>query len=517
MVLGMLTLLTCIVSTTDVHAIKLAKLLLEQRNWIWGNPYSPLKRSLDNTLQIFTAAPLSKQVGDLQPNEVIRSVESLLEKISSHHDREMANKILEYLNKNIEPTSASEHVETVTSIIDYMTYLHLRYGKSNPLLAYPPRSLRNKKMLINFSQNPEVLVKGSDHSLKKHDSEQYRIFLDHFFSENQSRKDVVDSRGLLDHNLARKAYKLMLERNKESLMGLNYGPENQAISIALDLKFIESDFIRTFGEVNLKNDAWGKKINTWYKIDNPHHGDHQGNKLVWRGYTPQQNVHNAHYIEVLHPALTRFFESFSPNNNIHSHGPLNAVAKLAKYNHDLYNDGPVGIFKKFYGRDPGQEKSYYHSPPPGFLASLEREVAKDTNAFEKRIQNFIQNSNPRHLHSNPPDYSDLSHFGRRTSYHRYILGFKMGKKDIPIHNSTLEGYPLHEMPEVSPFDVLVIGALEPDAVMVVQKLDIFGDVVQSFVRSNDNPSKIFVYNNDITFVGDTQGLPEKIISLDELF
>ena len=61
-------------------------------------------------------------------------------------------------------------------------------------------------------------------------------------------------------------------------------------------------------------------------------------------------------------------------------------------------------------------------------------------------------------------------------------------------------------------DVVVIGAVEPDAIMVIQELDMFGDVIKSFIRNPKKPDELFVYRGDLTQI-DQNIEPDSIISI----
>lgn len=239
----------------------------------------------------------------------------------------------------------------------------------------------------------------------------------------------------------------------------------------LQLGLVGRDFMHTFANKSYKDKKlWNYKMDRWYD-----------DSILWRGLSSQDSVSSEKEILSMFTSVNDHFVS---NNNIGRGGDKVklAIEEFERYNEDVVEGGLVKIARDHSESGPLYGESY------GYSTSRKRSVGKAFAMGAMVIAEYGQHQDYQHLLKS-----------------RVLVGMKKGLKDVDLAR-------LKQMrPEFSyryprQREVMGIGATDPDAVMFIQTIDEFGEVILSYVRNPKNPSEILVFDKEVS---DVSKIPRK--------
>lgn len=324
----------------------------------------------------------------------------------------------------------------------------------SPELLFPGLA---EKVEISFKkQGSDKVYLGSNPV--KVNSEQFTAFLKEIIKANPEIAEQLKNERVKSMN---KIADMFIDFYKSKT--IEYMHEKDGRSV-IKLRFIESDFIDTFGVVrSLHKHLWKYKMDRWYDQD----------MLVWRGLSGKTEVADA---EILNYFI-------SPSSRIASNA---VVGKLRdekniiplmkedfnKYNQELLNGQLIEMALDHHKEGPRYGTSY------GFSTSKREVVGKAFAMGAMVIAEYGKQNDPelqKQLKSriNIASYRadkdvDLGRLKAFDSKFSYIYGRQA--------------------------EVMAIGGTDPDAVMIVQRISSTGDVEKTYYRNPAQPNEIFVIN-----------------------
>ncbi|KYG64144.1 hypothetical protein AZI86_13920 [Bdellovibrio bacteriovorus] len=230
------------------------------------------------------------------------------------------------------------------------------------------------------------------------------------------------------------------------------------------LRFVDPDFIQTFGiNRSASKERWQAKIDRWYDKE----------MLVWRGLA---NKHSQ-------PSNQELLEYFkSPTTHLVSNRVLSAVYRDRKplleaikedfefYNQELLNGKIIEMAVDHHRSGPRYGDSYGYS-------TSKREVVGKAFAMGAMVVGKYGD------HTNKEAQNMLQSRINVASY-RAIKDVDLGRlKAIDPEFSYIYGRQA---------EVMGIGGTDADAVMLIQRIDAKGNVIETFLRNTEKPSEILL-------------------------
>jgi hypothetical protein len=202
--------------------------------------------------------------------------------------------------------------------------------------------------------------------------------------------------------------------------------------------YVSDDFTHYFKQRAFRSQStWSYKMNNFYK-----------NTILWKDIKDIDIVGRGH-LEVI-SLFKDLHKSLNSNQAIENDLLLNAsLENFDEFNQDIIRGGITDIVNELVLKGENYKNSY------GFL------TYKNLNKLRQSISKLSKRS--------------LT----------IVVGHKKSTKDLDLkaygNNKTLEG------------QVLAIGAIDPDAIMIVHTLDAKGEIISSYIRDQERPWRILVF------------------------
>lgn len=219
-------------------------------------------------------------------------------------------------------------------------------------------------------------------------------------------------------------------------------PENGIERVAVG--YVDEDFKFLFGKPSFNNkELFDFKLKTWYS-----------DEINWKG-VPTSNS------EVTESQIVQMFTELTPahasDSVLKKAGMSSSPEQIRKsaledfeeFNEDVFN---VGLSKK----------SSDHKNSYGYSTSKNPEVEK----------NYAKGSGPT-----------------------LLIGAKRANKDLDVDRLRQVREDFSKSQKVQ--EVIGIGACDPDAVTIIQKIDVNGEVTFSYLRNKNNPKEIMVIRGEV--------------------
>ena len=240
----------------------------------------------------------------------------------------------------------------------------------------------------------------------------------------------------------------------------------------LSLPFIERDYIEQFGKIKAGHkQKWDEKIDRWHE-----------RKVTWRGLP--------YYFPKLMPKVSEK-EILSMFTEVHPHNVANNVrrqrfipsltglkgkvySEFDRHNEGLVNGGIVTMAKDHSETGPGYDTSW------GFSTSYKQGLGRSFAMGAMVVAPLGQQG--KH---------------QEKLRDRLNVAYYRGKKDVDLSR-------LKQMENDFSYkyfrqaEVMGVGAVDPDSVMAVQRVDDKGNVVVSYVRNADKPHEVWKVEGDFT-------------------
>lgn len=229
------------------------------------------------------------------------------------------------------------------------------------------------------------------------------------------------------------------------------------------LRFIDSDFIESFGRNRAGNkNQWDAKMARWYDKD----------MLVWRGLANRR-------AEPTRKELIEFFKT--PNSHLVSNSVLRSLQMgkplvqaikqdFATFNKELITGDLLEMATDHHRSGPKYDISY------GFSTSKREVVGKAFAMGAMVVGKYGEHKDPA-LQEKLKGRINVATF-------RALKDVDLGRlKVIDSEFSYIYGRQA---------EVMGIGGTDPDAVVLVQRLDAKGDVIETLLRNFDKPNEILV-------------------------
>jgi hypothetical protein len=252
-----------------------------------------------------------------------------------------------------------------------------------------------------------------------------------------------------------------VRRNRLFYVHPNHGEEKLALYLA------DQDFIFTFGDQSYRNGRlWRAKMKDFYD-----------DQVIWRGLADQHH-------EVTEAELVSMFRD--PNSHFVSNNVLRKmnsrttrdkmveliIEDFEQYNSDVIGEGLVRMARDHSETGPLYGQSY------GYSTSKNRTVGKAFAMGAMVVADYGQHQGHQHLLKS-----------------RVLVGMQKAKKDVDLTR-------LKQLRDEFSYkygrqqEVMGVGGADPDSVMFVQTIDADGSVILSYVRSPENPHKIYVIRGE---------------------
>lgn len=322
----------------------------------------------------------------------------------------------------------------------------------SPELIYPGLPETIQIALKRQSSNKVV----ENHAITKVESEQFNAFIKTMFEMHPELKTELKNDQL--RTMSRLA-DLFVEYHRTKTLRFMHEKDGER---EIRLRLVETDFVETFG-VNTSKDVtrWNEKIDRWYERD----------MLAWRGLS---NSHRE-------PTMTELLDYFrKPTSHLVSNrvlGKLNRKPLLdaikedfADFNRDMITGDMVEIAVDHHRSGPKYGISYGYS-------TSKREVVGKAFAMGAMVVGEYGK------HMDPAAQAKLKSRINVASF-RALKDVDLGRlKAFDGEFSYIYGRQA---------EVMGIGGTDPDAVMLLQRLDAQGQVMQTLLRNVNNPNEIFV-------------------------
>lgn len=233
--------------------------------------------------------------------------------------------------------------------------------------------------------------------------------------------------------------------------------------LEIGMRLVEPDFINLFGKNHAGSKAmWDAKINRWY----------DPNMLVWRGLSsPAKEPSRTELLDYFrtpttHLASNSVFTSMNRGMSL-----INAIKKdFVTYNKEAINGDVVSMANDHHKTGPRYSESY------GFSTSKREVVGKAFAMGAMAVGEYGKQMDP---------------ILQAKIKSRILVATYRAIKDVDL--GRLKAFD----PEFSYIygrqaEVMAIGGTDPDAVMLIQRLDPKGNVIETLLRNKDVPNEVFV-------------------------
>lgn len=355
-----------------------------------------------------------------------------------------------------------------------------RRVKSGLQIEYTPELLLpwipEKVSLAYRSQKP--LVNVADKILVDVDREQYlAFFLTKVEMDSKYAKGVIKNSEKFLNEVA-EDYQKFVDTSQKSFVHEKKGSER------IGIYFVGKDFAESFANTSYHDlSSWSFKMSKYYSEE-----------IIWRGLSNMKKV-------VSDKEILKMFSEVSGHNLSNSVLAKNVSANSAQgrkliardfsqYNKDLIS----GRFEKM-AQDHCDSGELY-SKSYGLSTSKKRAVGKAFAMGAMVIAPYGQQGKFQHLLKS-----------------RLLVGSRRAMKDVDfsrlkqLRPNFSYSYPRQQ-------EVMAIGAVDPDAVMVAQTIDAHGEVIKSFVRNSQKPQEIWVLKGEYSAIPKSRDYLLEIITLD---
>jgi hypothetical protein len=233
--------------------------------------------------------------------------------------------------------------------------------------------------------------------------------------------------------------------------------------VEIGMRLVEPDFINLFGINHAgSKETWDAKINRWY----------DPNMLVWRGLSsPEKEPNRKELLDYFrkpttHLASNSVFTSMNRGMTL-----INAIKKdFATYNKEAINGNVVSMAIDHHQTGPRYSESY------GFSTSKREVVGKAFAMGAMAVGEYGKQMDP---------------LLQAKIKSRILVATYRAIKDVDL--GRLKAFD----PEFSYIygrqaEVMAIGGTDPDAVMLIQRLDPKGNVIETLLRNSEVPNEVFV-------------------------
>ncbi len=253
----------------------------------------------------------------------------------------------------------------------------------------------------------------------------------------------------------------------------------------VEIGYVDEDFLEMFGKASFDDvEKFNFKMNQWYD-----------ERVVWRGLASKAVEKSEGEILQMFKELNKHMASNAVLRNAADSSP-DAIRKAAlqdftKYNDDIFGEGLVNMARDHSETGPMYGISY------GYSTSKNREVGK---AFSMGAMVIAEYG----AHKAPELQALLKS--------RILVGARKAHKDVDL------GRLKQLRPEFSykygrQQEVMGIGASDPDAISIIQRIDADGGVIETYLRNPEHPEQIWLVKGDIR-PGDTPTAENLIKTID---
>lgn len=237
----------------------------------------------------------------------------------------------------------------------------------------------------------------------------------------------------------------------------------------VEIGYVDQDFLELFGKASFDDaEKFNFKMNQWYD-----------DRVVWRGLASKAAEKSESDILLMFKELNRHMASNAVLRNATDSSPQ-AIRKAAlmdftKYNDDVFGDGLIKMAKDHSETGPMYGMSY------GYSTSKNREVGKAFSMGAMVIAEYGSHKTP-----------ELQALLKS----RILVGARKAHKDVDL------GRLKQLRPEFSykygrQQEVMGIGASDPDAITIIQRIDADGSVLQTYLRNPKHPEQVWLVKGDI--------------------
>lgn len=230
----------------------------------------------------------------------------------------------------------------------------------------------------------------------------------------------------------------------------------------LALELIDPDFIALFGKNRSGNkELWDAKINRWY----------DRNMLVWRGLSDGQHETTTQELLEYFKILTPHLVSNRVLNNMSNKFLIDAIKDDFKtYNQESLSGEIVSMADDHHKSGPKYNMSY------GYSTSKREVVGKAFAMGAMVIAEYGEQNNPV-LQSQLKSRINVASF-------RGVKDVDLGRlKAFDSKFSYIYGRQA---------EIMGIGGTDPDAVVLIQRIDAFGNVTETLLRNFEKPNEILL-------------------------
>jgi hypothetical protein len=237
----------------------------------------------------------------------------------------------------------------------------------------------------------------------------------------------------------------------------------------VEIGFVDEDFKDMFGIATFNDpNKFKYKMDNWYRED-----------IVWRGLASKSAEKSDSEIINMFKELNLHMASNAVLRKVSKNDPkaikAAALEDFEKYNDDVFDEGLVAMAKDHSETGPMYGESY------GYSTSKNREVGK---AFSMGAMVIAEYG----AHKAPELQALLKS--------RVLVGARWARKDVDLGR-------LKQLREDFSYkygrqqEVMGIGASDPDAITIIQRIDAEGEAYETFLRNPENPSEIWHVKGDI--------------------
>jgi hypothetical protein len=308
---------------------------------------------------------------------------------------------------------------------------------------------------INFKkQGSDKVYLGSEPI--KVNSEQFSAFLKELVKANpELKKQIENDRVRAMNNIA----DMFVDFYKSKT--IEYMHEKDGRSV-IKLRFVESDFVDTFGVVrSVHKHLWKYKMDRWYDQD----------MMIWRGLSGKTEVTEAEILNYFVQPSDRI-ASNAAVNGLRSGKNITQLMKVDfnKYNQELLNGKLIEMALDHHKEGPRYSTSY------GFSTSKREVVGKAFAMGAMVIAEYGKQNDP-----------EL----QKQLKSRINIASYRAEKDVDL--GRLKAFD----PEFSYIygrqaEVMAIGGTDPDAVMIIQRIGSTGEVERTYFRNPEQPNEVLV-------------------------
>lgn len=323
----------------------------------------------------------------------------------------------------------------------------------SPELLYPGLPERVNLLLKKQGSDKEIATK----EFAKIESEQFNAFMKTLFNEKKGLKEELEEQPVHTMNALAK---LFVEYHSSKT--LRYVHDKDGAKV-IGIRLVEPDFATSFGKITAGDKTlWNAKIKRWYDQD----------LLVWRGLSNS----------VKEVSKTDILEMFRrPSTHLASNSVLNKVSRgksliqAIKEDFDLYNSEAINgklveMAIDHHRSGPRYSESY------GFSTS-KREVVGKAFAMGAMVVGEYGK------HNTPEAQARLKSRINIATY-RSHKDVDLGRlKAFDSEFSYIYGRQA---------EVMAIGGTDPDAVMIAQRINAKGEVIETFLRNVEKPNEVLI-------------------------